>query len=165
LSKTPSLLLLLIFALSACTTAHVSPSAGAESDFRAFLTQWEEGQSRFINGDPTLWKQNASHQNDVTLLGGFGGHGEKGWDAVGARYDWASSQYKAGAILKVEYIHIGVSGDLAYTVSVERQTGARVGDQPATQRALRATQIFRKEAGAWKLIHRHADRLIEKEAP
>lgn len=131
-----------------------------------FLRQWEEAQSRFINGDPTLWKQNASHRADATILGAFGGYGEKGWEAVGARYDWASSQYKEGdATLRVEYLNIGVSGDLAFTVGIERQTGARVGDQPATERALRATQIFRREAGAWKLLHRHADALVEKRAP
>ena len=98
---------------------------------------------------------------------GFGGYGEKGWDAVGARYDWASSEYKGGgATVKVEYLSIVVNGDLAFTVGIERQEGARVGDQqnPA-RRALRATQIFRREGGAWKLLHRHADPLIEKQAP
>jgi ketosteroid isomerase-like protein len=164
LKKTPLLPLFFFCSLFACTTSRISPSA--DSNFRAFLAQWEEAQSRFINGDPTLWKQNASHGADVTILGGFGGHGEKGWDAVGARYDWASSQYKEGsATLKVEYINVGVNGDMAYTVSIERQTEARVGDQPPTERALRATQIFRKEAGAWKLVHRHGDPLVEKRAP
>jgi ketosteroid isomerase-like protein len=116
---------------------------------------------------PTLWKQNSSHRGDATILGGFGGYGEKGWDAVGARYDWASSQYKSGgATMKVEYLNIGVSGDLGFTVAIERQEGARVGDQQnPTRRALRATQVFRKEDGDWKLLHRHADPLIEKQVP
>ena len=49
---------------------------------------------------------------------------------MGARYDWASSQYKGGgATVKVEYLSIVVSGDLAFTVGIERQEGARVGDQ------------------------------------
>jgi len=137
----------------------------ADSSFRAFLPEWEKAQSLFINGDPTLWKQHASKRDDVTILGGFGGYGEKGWDAVGARYDWASSQYKGGgATMKVEYRSVVVSGDLAFTVGIERQEGARVGDQQNPgRRALRATQIFRREGGAWKLLHRHADPLIEKQ--
>ena len=66
--------------------------------------------------------------------------------------------------MKVEYLNIGVSGDLGYTVAIERQQGARVRDQAAAaQRALRATQVFRKEEGAWKLVHRHADPLVEKQ--
>ena len=142
-------------------------AADAESSFRAFLPEWERAQARFINGDPTLWKLHASRRDDVTILGGFGGYGEKGWEAVGARYDWASSQYKGGgATVKVEYLSVVVSGDMAYTVGVERQEGARVGGQQSpARRALRATQIFRREGGAWKLLHRHADPLVEKQAP
>lgn len=161
------LLVLLVCALCGYTQTQVRRDTTAESSFRAFLLQWEKAQTRFINGDPTLWKQNASHRDDATILGAFGGYGEKGWDAVGARYDWASSQYKGGgATLKVEYLSIVVSEDLAFTVGIERQEGARVGDQQnPTRRALRATQIFRREDGAWKLLHRHADPLIEKQVP
>ena len=160
-------LLLLVCTLSGCTRTASPSIATSDANLRAFLAQWEEAQTRFINGDPSLWKQNASHRDDATILGAFGGSGEKGWDAVGARYDWASSQYKGGgATLKVEYLAVVVSGDLGYTVAIERQEGARVGDQQdPTRRALRATQIFRREDGRWKLLHRHADPLIQKTAP
>src|SRR5262245_44554455 len=109
-------------------------------DFRPL--DWEEAQSRFLNGDPTLWKQLSSHADDATIFGAFGGY-EQGWDEVGARYDWAASQYKPGGAVKhVEYLNTGVSGDLAYTVSIERdevQTSRQ--DKPAA-RALRVTQGF-----------------------
>lgn len=139
----------------------------ADQSFRAFLQTWEQAQTRFINGDPTLWKQHTSHRDDVTILGGFGGEGEKGWEAVGARYDWASSQYRPGnATMKVDYHNIVVSGDLAFTVGVERQQGVRVGNQgEEARRALRATQVFRKEADGWKLVHRHADQMTQKQEP
>lgn len=161
------LLVLLVCTLFSYAQTRIRQDSSADSSFRAFLTQWEKAQSRFINGDPSQWKQNSSHRDDATILGGFGGYGEKGWDAVGARYDWASSQYKGGgATMKAEYLNIGVSGNLGFTVAIERQEGARVGDQqnPA-RRALRVTQIFRREGGAWKLLHRHADPLIEKQVP
>ncbi len=162
------LLVLFVSALSGCTQqAQAPPTAAGDSSLQAFLPQWEEAQSRFINGDPTLWKQNASQRNDATILGAFGDYGEKGWNEVGSRYDWASSQYKAGgATMKVEYLSLVVSGDLAFTVGIERQEEARVGaQQNPTGRALRATQIFRREDGEWKLLHRHADPMIEKQAP
>ncbi len=51
-------------------------------------------------------------------------------------------------------------------MAIERQEEVRLGGQQnPTQRALRVTQIFRKEDGAWKLLHRHADPLMEKKAP
>ncbi|MBA2703558.1 MAG: nuclear transport factor 2 family protein [Blastocatellia bacterium] len=160
------LLVLLVSGLSGCTQTQVPTTAAGDSSLKAYLPQWEKAQSRFINGDPTLWKQNASHRDDATIFGAFGGH-EKGWNEVGARYDWASSQFKdSGASQKIEYLNTGTSGDLAFTVTIERQEQVRLGDQekPAP-RALRVTQIFRKEDGVWKLLHRHADPLVEKKAP
>lgn len=161
------LVALIVFGLSACTKTQVQPGASADLSLRTFLSQWEEAQKRFINGDPTFWKANSSHRDDVTIFGAFGGYGEKGWSQVGSRYDWASSQYGTGeATMKAEYLNITENGDLGITVAIERQEGARVGNQQSpARRALRVTQIFRKEDGAWKLLHRHADPLIEKRAP
>lgn len=163
--KKTLLLVLLVCTPFSYTQAQNSHNNSAETSFKAFLPVWEKAQNLFINGDPTLWKQHTSQRDDVTILGGFGGYGEKGWDAVGTRYDWASSQYKnVGATMKVEYIHTGVSKNMAYTVAIERQTGSRVGEQQdSASRALRVTQIFRREKGVWKLLHRHADPLTENQ--
>ena len=162
-----ALVLMLLCRLLNSTMLHASQEAGVEQTFRSFLQEWEAAQTRFINGDPTLWKQHTSQRPDVTILGGFGGEGEKGWKAVASRYDWASSQYQpGGATLKVDYLNVLVSGDLAITAAIERQQNVRVGTKGERgRRALRATQIFRKEGGAWKLVHRHADQMTEKETP
>ncbi|MFF9908965.1 nuclear transport factor 2 family protein [Streptomyces sp. NPDC013457] len=48
-----------------------------------------------------------------------------------------------------------VNGDMAYTVGLEH-TSASVDGQPRTY-TLRATQVYRREAGAWRFAHRHAD--------
>lgn len=159
-------LALFVAALSGCTKTEAPPTAAGDSSFQAFLPQWEAAQTRFINGDPTLWKQNASHRDDATILGAFGGH-EKGLSEVGARNDWASAQFKdSGATQKIEYLNTTVSGDLAFTVTIERQEAVRIGEQEKpTPRALRVTQIFRKEGGSWKLLHRHADPLVERLPP
>lgn len=163
--KKTVLLVVLVSALSGCAKPEVRPSAAADPSLQTFLPQWEEAQARFINGDAALWKQNASQRDDARILGAFGGY-EKGWNEVGPRYDWASSQYKAGgATMKPEYLSTGVSGDLGFTVAIERQEEARLGSQNPTQRALRVTQIFRREGGTWKLLHRHADPLMEKKVP
>lgn len=133
--------------------------------FAAFLTQWESAQSQFINGNPTPWKDNASHADDASIFGAFGGH-EKGWAEVGARNDWASSQFQdSDASQNIEYLNRGASGDLAFAISIERQKAQIKGQAAPTSRALRVTQIFRKEGGKWKLLHRHADPLVERLPP
>ena len=75
-------------------TQTVNAAAMTDSSFKTFLVKWEDCITHFINGDPSLWKQNSSQTDDATIFGAFGGYGEKGWKDVGTRYDWASSQYK-----------------------------------------------------------------------
>ena len=156
---------LLGYACLTCAPGDAPNPTGGDPSFVAFLTQWESAQSRFINGDPTLWKENASHAADASIFGAFGGH-EKGWEEVGARNDWASSQFQeSGASQNIEYLNTAASGDLAFTISIERQKAQIKGQTEPTSRALRVTQIFRKEGGTWKLLHRHADPLVERLPP
>jgi ketosteroid isomerase-like protein len=49
-----------------------------------------------------------------------------------------------------------VSGDMAYTVAIERYTASREGQPPAPTE-LRVTHIYRREGGHWHAVHRHAD--------
>lgn len=147
----------------------VSPArataAADEPGFRTFLRDVERGTTRFINGDPGPWKALVSQRDDVTLMGGWGIVAQS-WKDTSARYDWAASPFvESDAVLKVEYVSTVVSGDLAYTVAIERST-VRLADAPATApMTLRVTHAFRKEDGRWKLLHRHADPLVETTAP
>jgi ketosteroid isomerase-like protein len=137
----------------------------ADNGFVAFLKQFEEGTRRFINGDAAAWKHHASRRDDVTLMGGWGAS-ERGWKHVGERYDWACARFlESGASLDVEYLSSGLSGDLAYTVGIERSV-VRLADQSAeAPMILRVTHLFRREDGKWTLIHRHADPLVKTTAP
>ena len=135
------------------------------SGLRFLLRQFEEGVRRFVNGDPAAWKQNASHRDDVTIMGAWGAC-EKGWADAAARYDWAAARFRdSGAAPTFDYLASGVSGDLAYTVAIERSAVRLAGQESAGSMPLRVTHIFRREDGTWKLIHRHADSLTAKTAP
>ena len=143
---------------------HTMPTEPADKSFCQFLLQFEAATTRFINGDATLWKQHASHRDDATIMGAWGAY-EQGWNEAGPRYDWAAARFReSGARVEVEYLASGVSGDLAYTVTNERSEALLVGQNKAAQMALRVTHVFRKEDEEWKLIHRHADPLMEKTA-
>lgn len=149
------------------TSSALSQATPADNDrgFQPFLRQFEQGIRQFVNGDARLWKQNASHREDVTIMGAWGAY-EKGWAEAEARYDWAAARFlKGGASPAFEYLATGVSGDLAYTVTVERSEARVVGQDKPAAMALRVTHLFRREDGVWKMIHRHADPLIDKAAP
>lgn len=156
-------LLLSIFALGNGLSR--IPVAAGDASWQSFLPEFEEGINRFINGDPALWKQNASRRGDVTIMGAWGAY-EKGWQEAGPRYDWAAARFrKSGAQAKIEYLSSEVSGNLAYTVAIERSEAHLIDQDKPAAMALRVTHIFRKEDGAWRLVHRHADPLIGKTAP
>jgi ketosteroid isomerase-like protein len=50
-----------------------------------------------------------------------------------------------------------VSGDLAYTVAIERYLASTHGG-PQALTELRVTHVFRRENGQWRAVHRPADR-------
>jgi ketosteroid isomerase-like protein len=52
-----------------------------------------------------------------------------------------------------------VVGDMAYTAGLEH-TSASMDGQPRSY-TLRATQVYRREGGEWKVAHRHADTVTE----
>ena len=52
-----------------------------------------------------------------------------------------------------------VVGDMAYTAGLEH-ISASVDGQPRSF-TLRATQVYRRESGEWKVAHRHADTVAE----
>jgi ketosteroid isomerase-like protein len=136
-----------------------------DASFQAFLPRFEAAISGFINGDPMQWKQLVSRSNDVMIMGAWGAY-EKGWAEVETRYDWAAARFVAsGAQVSIEYLSSAVSGDLAYTVAIERSTVRVVGQETPVPMALRASHVFRREDGEWALLLRHADPLIAKTAP
>ena len=47
---------------------------------------------------------------------------------------------------------------MAYTAGLEH-TSASVDGEPRTY-TLRATQVYRREGGEWKVAHRHADTVM-----
>jgi ketosteroid isomerase-like protein len=63
------------------------------------------------------------------------------------------------------YLAIVVNGDLAYTITIDRGAVHLVDQKEPLPMALRVTTIFRKESGAWKLVHRHEDPLVTKMPP
>lgn len=130
-----------------------------EQDFHAFLTRRQEATAAFFNGDPGPWKTMAARDANLTMFGGYGGY-EQGWEAVEERYTWAAARNAEGSV-RAEIIAWHVTPEMAYTVAIERGDVRPSGGQEFAPKALRVTEIFRREGSDWKLIHRHADPLVE----
>lgn len=138
---------------------------GGMKTFSEFLPRFEHGIDRFLNGDATLWKSNVSQEGDGTIMGAWGDY-EKGWHELEPRYEWAAARFEeSGAHVQFQYLATGVTGDLAYTVAIERSVVRIVGQKRPATMCLRVTHLFRREQGEWKLLHRHADPLLSKTEP
>ena len=72
-----------------------------------------------------------------------------------ARLDAMARYFQAGRT-ELELVQGYASGDLAVLVVIERQR-AEVGGLPEQDWSLRVTLVYRREAGEWRLAHRHAD--------
>ena len=139
--------------------AAAQEASAADSSFRAFLPRFEAATRSMLDGDSAEWKALLSTESGGTLFTPFGDV-IQGASTLHEQYDRAAARVAPGpARLEVEYLAIDVSGDLAYVVALERSIFRPAGSDSTRMGFTRATMVFRREAGGWKLRHRHMDHL------
>ncbi len=136
---------------------------GTSNDFLAFLERMDGAQHLLQQGQPDTYKSLWSRGDDVTLAGGFGGRFEQGWNAVSQRLDWAGSNFVNGNS-QIQRLSYSSDQSLGYVVQTEHLIFQTPSGATA-ERNYRVTMLFRKENGAWRIIHRHADSQASKESP
>jgi ketosteroid isomerase-like protein len=131
---------------------------GAMEELDAFLTstmpQLKVAETALHNGYASPRIAMWSHQDPVTLFGTV--TTKTGWEAIRPTFDWLASTFSNCMSAEYEVLAAGTSGDLAYVVGIEHTTASLRGGPP-TYYSLRVTTIFRREDGAWKVVHRHGD--------
>ncbi len=130
-----------------------------QEDFQQAIDEIQSATQQFCNGNPDPIKALWSHAGDATIMGGWGSH-EQTWDQVGPRLEWAAARFLEGQS-SFEMLAFGDRGDLGYTIWIEKYHAKLQGTDIVRALALRVTQIYRREGGAWKIIHRHADAIME----
>lgn len=116
-------------------------------------TTLRDAEVAIHNGDAGPRRAIWSREEPVSVLGAWkNATGQKELDLLFA--DLADS-FSDCTSYRFELVSADVIGDLAYTAGFEH-TSASVGGQPRTY-TLRATQVYRREHGRWKVAHRHGD--------
>lgn len=109
-----------------------------------------------FTGDLAPMKSVWSHAGDVAYMGP-GGSIKVGWDKV--RKDWESqAARKLGGKVRAEDVHFVVGDDIAVMYAREVGENTNIGGK-REKVDIRATNMFRKEDGAWKMIGHHTDLL------
>jgi ketosteroid isomerase-like protein len=130
---------------------------GVPAQLRAAIEALRAAIARAAGGDPRAIQALYSHRDDVTAFYGWGGY-ERGWEAVRRRWDWAAAQFGGGTV-HYENLTTVVTPQLAYTTDLETFRVRLAGADGLVEWSNRVTHVFRLEDGAWRLVHRHANRL------
>jgi len=139
-------------------SSDISPS------FAAAIERLHAAMGDVANGDVRAIKALYSHSAEATSFYGWGGY-EMGWEAVAKRWDWAGQQFKGGVVSYQPLTRVE-SGDLGLTTDIETyHMNAMSGLDGATGWTNRVTHVFRREAGEWRLLHRHGNRLEDQYQP
>lgn len=105
------------------------------------------------NGDSAprlaLWSRN----EPVSVLGAWrNAFGQQELDEL---FTGLAKQFSNCTSYEFELLAYDVVGDMAYTAGLEH-TSTSVDGEPRSY-VLRATQMYRREDGEWKVAHRHGD--------
>lgn len=133
--------------------------SAAERD--AFLDEMLPRQMQagvaFRNGNLGPWVSTWSQHDPVTVTGAAVPLAS-GWDDVLATFQWVAGLYASCDDFDFELLAADASGDLAYTVGVERYH-ASTPDGRAVDNTLRVTHVYRRDPDGWRIVHRHGDHM------
>ncbi|GAB3273204.1 hypothetical protein GCM10027449_10550 [Sinomonas notoginsengisoli] len=124
-------------------------------------TRLKDAEIALHNGDAAprfaIW----STQEPVTILGAA--KNVVGSEEIGDAFRWLEGRFSDCTHYSFEIVAAEVLGDMAYTSGFEHVQTAVNGVPRAF--TLRATQIYRREDGEWKVVYRHADEVPSPAEP
>jgi len=146
--------------IAPCGREHADGMAGREEFLVWVETTLYDAELALHNGDAGPRRAIWSRNEPVSVLGAWrNAHGQREVDELFAALERSLSDCTSYTFELHAY---DVVDDMAFTVGLEHASTSVDGD-PRTY-TLRATQVYRREGGEWKVAHRHADTLAEPRA-
>jgi ketosteroid isomerase-like protein len=123
-------------------------------DFLTWVkTSLYDAELALHNGDSAPRRALWSRNEPVSVLGAWrNAHGQ---DEIDELFTALGKSFSGCRGYEFELQAFDVIGDMAYTAGVEHSSTS-VDGQPRSY-TLRVTQVYRREDGAWKVVHRHGD--------
>ena len=127
-------------------------------DFLTWVgTTLYEAEFALHDGDPAPRRAIWSRTEPVSVLGAW--RNASGQQEIDELFTAPGKSFSHCTSYAFELLAYDVIGDMAYTAGLEH-ISASVDGQPRTY-TLRATQVYRREDGAWRVAHRHGDTRTE----
>jgi ketosteroid isomerase-like protein len=143
-------------AVLACVATSGAYADTGEKAVSEATAQFYAALNVMFTGDAGPMKDVWSHAADVTYMGPGGGF-QVGWNQVLAIWEEQAAK-KLGGSVKAERMRISVGRDIAVASNYEEGENTNADGKPAKV-SIRATNVFRKEGGKWKMIGHHTDLL------
>lgn len=149
--------------LLAAVAPSIDTCAGCNAEdareIASVIARAAQAHEHLMRGDIEAYRLAIEVAPDLILMDPFGGvptgapKSDAHWQRIGRIFqDGRHSDFQTLGSYR--------SGDLIVLVANERAHVA-VGALPVQDWALRVTLVFRRDAGSWRLVHRHADPLAE----
>lgn len=123
----------------------------------ASLVEISEHSNRaLMRGDIDRYREIVEYSEDFTLFSPFGGEPTRG--VTPERFALMGKFFKNG-VFKQEVVTTYHVDDMVVLALIERPH-VSVAGLPEQEWALRVTLVYRRDAGRWRLVHRHADPLV-----
>ena len=131
-----------------------------DDDLGELVERVREASRALMLGDVSRYFALVNEAPDYTLMPPTGGPTRHGPDSSPASVEALEEFFAGGGDADLELEQSYASGDLVVLVGVERQHGT-IGGLPDQDWSLRVTLVFRREGSDWRLVHRHADALVQ----
>jgi len=125
----------------------------AKDDVRKASKAFYAALNRMLDGDAASLAEIWSHSATVSTQHPVGGR-EVGWANVKGTWQQVAKAMSGGRVNLNDQL-IRVVGDLAYEIGNERGHSILGGREVPIEH--RVTNVYRREAGGWKIVHHHAD--------
>lgn len=112
-----------------------------------------DAERAMYNGDDRPRRAVWSKNPPVSVLGAW--RNAVGREQLVEAFEVLATSFSNCTSYALDLISWDVVGDMAYTVGFER-VSTSIDGAPRTF-TLRSTQVYRRDDGEWKVVHRHAD--------
>jgi NAD(P)H-dependent FMN reductase/ketosteroid isomerase-like protein len=135
--------------------ARIAGEANAES-FESFMQKRVAAARAYVNGDAAPLDEIVATRGTASFFPPNGGS-ETGAKEVSARYDRDVKSFGKGGETQLEVLQSGADGDVGFWTGFQSAKVKMNGAAEPVAMKLRITELFRRESGEWKMVHRHAD--------
>lgn len=132
--------------------------------FKTFLKQRVKTSDAYLRGEAEPFLEICTKKSPATFFSP-GGDLVEGAKKVAATHESGAQIFESFDANKFETLHLNADENIAYWVGLQKSVVTMKGKKKPIPMTIRVTEIFRRESGEWKIIHRHADFLKTEAAP